>query len=98
MKGANVLVGLDSLAKLADFGCSKRAKAGLLPAVCLTYSRFGLPDPSLPAQETTSVTIEGSIPWMAPEVRCALRASISPMVLLDVKKAGALQIFKSVSS
>ncbi|CAE7220074.1 ANP1, partial [Symbiodinium natans] len=44
IKGANVLVGLDSLAKLADFGCSKRAK------------------------ETTSVTIEGSIPWMAPEV------------------------------
>ncbi|CAE7694537.1 mkkA, partial [Symbiodinium pilosum] len=43
--GANVLVGLDSLAKLADFGCSKRAK-----------------------DETTSVTIEGSIPWMAPEV------------------------------
>ncbi|CAE7354562.1 mkkA [Symbiodinium microadriaticum] len=44
VKGANVLVGLDSLAKLADFGCSKRA------------------------EETTFVTIEGSIPWMAPEV------------------------------
>jgi len=44
IKGANVLVGVDSLVKLADFGCSKRAK------------------------ETTAVTIEGSIPWMAPEV------------------------------
>ena len=43
-QGANVLVGVDSLVKLADFGCSKRAK------------------------ETTAVTIEGSIPWMAPEV------------------------------
>lgn len=42
-QGANVLVGVDSLVKLADFGCSKRAK------------------------ETTAVTIEGSIPWMAPE-------------------------------
>ena len=34
-EGANVLVGVDSLVKLADFGCSKRAKelrrcAGLL--------------------------------------------------------------------
>jgi len=44
IKGANVLVGVDSLVKLADFGCSKRAK------------------------ETTSVSIQGSIPWMAPEV------------------------------
>lgn len=44
IKGANVLVGVDSLVKLADFGCSKRAK------------------------ETTAVTIEGPIPWMAPEV------------------------------
>eukprot|EP00930_Biecheleria_cincta_P042362 TRINITY_DN29142_c0_g1_i1.p1 TRINITY_DN29142_c0_g1~~TRINITY_DN29142_c0_g1_i1.p1 ORF type:complete len:612 (+),score=137.86 TRINITY_DN29142_c0_g1_i1:67-1902(+) len=44
IKGANVLVGIDSTVKLADFGCSKRAK------------------------ETTSLTIEGSIPWMAPEV------------------------------
>ncbi|CAK8992909.1 unnamed protein product [Durusdinium trenchii] len=44
IKGANVLVGVDSLVKLADFGCSKRAK------------------------ETMAVTIEGSIPWMAPEV------------------------------
>ena len=25
-QGANVLVGVDSLVKLADFGCSKRAK------------------------------------------------------------------------
>ena len=77
MKGANVLVGLDSLAKLADFGCSKRAEAGRCLAVCLAYSRVGLSGASLPVQETTFVTIEGSIPWMAPEVRCALEATIS---------------------
>lgn len=44
IKGANILLGIESTVKLADFGCSKRE------------------------QETMSLTMGGSIPWMAPEV------------------------------
>jgi len=44
LKGANVLVDLNLVAKLSDFGCSKWSS------------------------DTTSFTMLGSVPWMAPEV------------------------------
>ncbi len=52
IKGANVLVTNDGVAKLADFGCSRQLQ-GLQSAGSL---------------ENSLKTITGSVPWMAPEV------------------------------
>lgn len=51
IKGANILVGVDGIAKLSDFGCSKKV--------------IGMCTTSL--EESTRV-MQGSVPWMAPEV------------------------------
>ena len=51
IKGANVLVGVDGIAKLSDFGCSKKVYG-----ICTT------------SVEESMKVMQGSVPWMAPEV------------------------------
>lgn len=52
IKGANVLVNEQGVAKLADFGCSKQ-----LRGLC-----------SNTLEDSMNKTVSGSVPWMAPEV------------------------------
>jgi serine/threonine protein kinase len=51
IKGANVLVGVDGIAKLSDFGCSKKVLG-----ICTT------------SMEESMKVMQGSVPWMAPEI------------------------------
>lgn len=52
IKGANILVDTDGIVKLSDFGCSKLIEKTL----------------TLYLKENKNNGIQGSIPWMAPEV------------------------------
>jgi len=56
IKGANILVSDQGIAKLADFGCSKQ-----LVGMCTQSASSAVEEESLKM-------IRGSVPWMAPEV------------------------------
>lgn len=71
IKGANVLVGVDGIAKLSDFGCSKKVYG-----ICTT------------SVEESMKVMQGSVPWMAPEVIKQTGAGFSS----DIWSIGATMI------